>query len=68
MHVGGREIGGVRLDANGGVEARDLARRGDGLGQRLGGIGFVEEHLTLQIAGFDVIAIDDTQIADTGPR
>ena len=66
--VVGDEVGGVRLDHDFRVEAADLAGGGDGLGQRLGGVGLVEEHLPLQIAGLDVVAIDDAQVADSGAR
>lgn len=64
----GNQIGDVSADANAGVELRDLAPRGLGLGQRLQGIGFVEEHLALKIGGLDEVAIDQGEGADPGAR
>ena len=66
--VVGRQVGDVRLDLDFGVEAANLAGGGDGLGQRFGGIGLVEQHLALQVAGLDVVAVDDAQVADSGAR
>ena len=47
---------------------RDGAAGGHGLGQRLGGVRFFEQPLALQIAGLDVIAVDDGEPADSGAR
>ena len=64
--VAGHEVGDVGFDDDFRVEGADFAGRGDGLGQRFGGIGFVKEHLTLQVAGLDVVAIEEAEIADPG--
>ncbi len=63
-----REVGDVGFDFDFGVEGANLAGGSDGLGQRLGGVGLVEEHLALQVAGLDVVAVDDAQVADSGAR
>ena len=68
LDVGGREVGDLGLDDDVAVEGGDLAGGGDGLGQRLGGVGFVEQGLALQVAGLDVVAVDDAQGADAGAR
>ena len=41
---------------------------GRGLGQRLRGIRFFEQPLPVQIAGLDVVAVDQGQPAHSGPR
>ena len=66
--VVGREVGDVGLDFDFGVEAANLAGGSDGLGQRFGGVGFVEEHLALQVAGLYVVAVNDAEVADSGAR
>ncbi len=58
------QIFNLRLNHNLRVEGRNFARGSDGLGKRLGGVGFVEERLALQVAGLDVVAVDDAQRAD----
>ena len=66
--VVGCEVGDVGFDFDFGVEGANLAGGGDGLGQRLGGVGLVEEYLALQIAGLHVVAVNDAQVADSGTR
>src|ERR1700761_6077447 len=60
------EVGDVRADLDIAVEACDLTA--GGLGLRSGGssVGFVKENLTLQVALFDEVAIDEDEGADTG--
>ena len=53
---------------NRGIDALQPARRGDRLGQCFGGIGFFEQPLAMEIGGLDVIAVDDGEPADAGPR
>ncbi len=48
------------------LNARNLPGSGDGLGQRFRGVRFVKQHLALQVAGLDVIAVDDPKISDAG--
>ena len=50
------------------VEARDLPRRRDRLGYRLARIVLVKKRLPLQVAGFDVVAVEDPQRPDAGTR
>ncbi len=66
--VVGHEVGGMRLDRDFRVKAADFAGGSDGLGKRFSGVGLVEEHLALKIAGLNVVAIDDAQVADSGAR
>ena len=66
--VGGGEIGDDAAHADGGIDARDAARGGGGFGQRLGGVGLFEKPLAMQVAGLDVIAIDQGEPAHTGAR
>ncbi len=60
------EVGDVGVDLDIGVEAGDLAAGGLGFGGGGGGIGLVEEHLALQVALFDEIAVDEDEGADAG--
>ena len=48
--------------------AGDLARRRNRLGQALLHVALVEQPLPLQIAELDVVAIDDAQKPNPGPR
>ena len=61
-----RKVFDVGLDGDGGVDLLQLAVGGDGLGQRLGGIALVEQDLALQVAGLDVVAVDDADVAHAG--
>src|SRR6185437_10501846 len=60
------QVGYVCMDLDVGIETGDLAAGGLGFGGGGGGIGFVEEHLGLQVAFFDEIAVDEDEGADTG--
>src|SRR5438270_865798 len=51
------------MNANRGIEGRNLARCSYGLGQRFGGIVFIKEYLPLEVARFHVIAVNDSQMA-----
>ncbi len=50
------------------IEAGDLAAGGLGLGCGGGGIRLIEEHLALQVALFDEIAVDEDERAHPGAR
>ena len=50
------------------LKAADFARGSDGLGERFGGVGFVEERLALQVAGLDVVAINNAKLTRTPAR
>ncbi len=60
------EIGDDAFDGYGRIDRAKLALRGNGLGQNIEGVGFIEEGLTLQVRGLDEIAIDDSEVADAG--
>lgn len=62
----GGEIGDAGLDRDLRIETRDLTGCGYGLGEGLAGVMFVEQKLALQIAGLDVIAVDDAQESHAG--
>jgi hypothetical protein len=38
----------------------------DGFGKGGGGISFIEQRLPLEVAGFDIVAVDDAERADSG--
>src|SRR5262249_25751335 len=61
--VAGVEIGDDTFDGDRGVEGAELALSGDGLGQRVAGVGFVEKNLTLQIRRFDEVTVEDADAA-----
>src|SRR5262249_20740297 len=65
--VGVVDVGDNRLDVNAGVDGPEFAGGRLGLGQVLGDIVLVEEHLALQVADFDEVAIDQAQMAYAGP-
>ena len=48
------------------VDGAELAGGGLGLGQVLGHVVLVEQHLPLQVAGLDEVAVDEAQMADAG--
>ena len=64
--VGGDEVGDVGVDGDGGVEEGDVAAGGLGLGERLEGVGLVEEDLALEVGGLDEVAVDEGEGADAG--
>ena len=66
VNVGGDKIGDVGVDGDGGVEERDLAAGGFGLGEGLEGVGLVEEDLALEVGGLDEVAVDEGEGADAG--
>ncbi len=66
-------LSGVRSAACGstvicGIERRNFSRGSNRFRQRFGGVGFVEQHLPLQVAGLDVIAVDDAKVSHAGAR
>jgi len=66
VDVGGDEVCDVGMDGDGGVEERDLAAGGFGLGEGLEGVGLVEEDLALEVGGLDEVAVDEGEGADAG--
>jgi hypothetical protein len=66
VDVGGDEIGDVGVDGDRGVEESNLAAGGFGLGEGFAGVGLVEEDLTLEVGGFDEVAVDEGEGADAG--
>ena len=64
--VCGDEIGNHGLNYNLRIEGRNLAGGGDGFGQRLGCIGFIKQGLALQVAGLNVVPVDDANSAHAG--
>lgn len=66
VDVGGDEVFDVGVDADVGVEEGDLTAGGFCLGERVEGVLLVEEDLTLEIGGFDEVAVDEREGADPG--
>ena len=66
MDVVGNKIGNVSVDPDIGVEAAIWRRGGLGFGSGGSGIGLIEEHLPLQVARFDEVAVDEDEGADAG--
>ena len=58
----------MRLDGDLGIERRNFSGGGDGFRQRLGSVGFVEQNLALQVAGLNVITVDDAKVSHAGAR
>ncbi len=54
------------VDVDGGVEEGDVAAGGFGFGEGVAGVGFVEEHLALEVGGLDEVAVDEGEGADAG--
>ena len=48
------------------VDRPQLARGGLGLGQVVGDVVLVEEHLPLEVVRLDEVAVDDPDVADAG--
>ena len=69
MDVVRDEIGDVRAGPGSSPLKRAIWRRAaSALGMACGGIGLVEEHLALQVALLDEIAVDEDERADAGAR
>ncbi len=64
--VGGCEVRDAGMDRDARVEEGDVAARGLGLGKSVMGVGLVEEGLALEVGGFDEVAVDEGERADTG--
>src|SRR5262249_3709722 len=64
--VGAVDVGDDGIDVDTGVDGGQFAGGGLGLGQVLGHVVFVEQHLPLQVARLDEIAVDQPQMADAG--
>ncbi len=45
-----------------------MTARGLGLGKTLAGVVLVEEHLTLEVGGLYIVAVDECEVADTSAR
>ena len=63
LNVGWGQIGDMGLDHDFGVESRNFSGRGDCFRKGFSGIGFIKQGLPLQIAGLDVIAVNDADRA-----
>ena len=66
--VGRRQISHLGFHRNICVDCGEPALRGNGFGQTLQRVPFVKQHLPLQIAGFDIITIDDAQAPHACPH
>ncbi len=66
VDVGGDEVVDAGVDRDGGVEESDFAAGGFGFGEGFAGVGLVEEDLTLEVGGFDEVAVDEGESADAG--
>jgi hypothetical protein len=66
VDVGGDEICDAGVNGNGGVEERDFAAGSFGFGEGFEGVGLVEEDLSLEVRGFDEVAVDESEGADAG--
>ncbi len=64
--VGAVDVGDDRLDRDRRVDLPQLARGGLGLGQVVRHVGLVEQHLPLEVARLDEVAVDDADEADAG--
>ena len=64
--VGGVGVGDDGVDFDFVIDLPESLGGGDGLGEFLGRVIFVEEQLALEIAEFDEVAIDDAEEADAG--
>jgi hypothetical protein len=56
----------VGVDVDAGVDAGEVEAGGFGLGEGGAGIGFVEEHLALEVGGLDEVAVDEGKAANAG--
>ena len=54
------------VDVDAGVDAGEVAAGGFGFGEGVAGVGFVEEHLALEVGGLDEVAVDEGEAADAG--
>ena len=66
MDVGWDEVCDFGVNGDRGVEEGDLAAGGLGFGEGFEGVGLVEEDLALEVGGFDEVAVDEGEGADTG--
>ncbi len=62
----GNQVGDVGVDANAGVDAGEVTAGGFGFGESGAGVVFIEEHLALEVGGFDEVAVDEGEMADSG--
>jgi hypothetical protein len=62
--VAGGEIRNVRDDLDRGIHAGQRPGGGDGFGDAIAGVGFVEEPLALEVAQLDVVPVDQKEAAD----
>jgi len=60
----GDQVGDVGVDADAGVDAGEVAAGGFGFGEGGARVGFVEEHLALEVGGFYEVAVDEGKAAD----
>jgi len=60
------EVGDHALHGHIGVDGMQPAFGGDGFGQRVAGVGLVEQRLALQVRGLDEVAVNDAEMAQSG--
>lgn len=65
QNIFGGDVGDDGFDADGGVDAGEFIRGGDGLGELGAEVFFVEEDLALEVGDFDEIAIDESDESDS---
>ena len=66
LNVRRGHIGDAGLNHDLRIEGGNPSRGSDGLGQGLGSIAFVEKRLPLQVAGFNIVAIDNPNASHAG--
>jgi hypothetical protein len=66
LNVAEVEVGDNGFDVDFGVDSTEAAVGGDGFGELLVGVVFVEEDLALEVGEFDEVAIDDADVSDAG--
>src|SRR5262249_37677255 len=60
------DVGDYRLDGDLGVDAAQLLGRGDSFWQIAREVVLVEEHLALEVAELEVVAVDDAEVPHAG--
>jgi hypothetical protein len=60
------EIGDQAFDGNGGIDGFELALGGDGFGEGVAGVIFIEQGLALEIGRLDEVAVHNSDAAYTG--
>ncbi len=63
---GGDEVGNVGGDGDIGVDGGEFAAGGFGFREGIASVGFVIEHLALEVAVLDEVAVNEGEVADAG--